>query len=1385
MVPQTPRRRALCLSVPEARGREPLEFAGALAARMAGVLRRFGFDYATPAPATAAELGDAVFAEIEACGPGDLLVVAIVGHGELTRTGDLHVVGPDGKAPRQTRVVDWVKEAENPADGPRVLFLVDVCHAGTAARSPHQLNLETPARATVLAACAPRNAAFDGLFTRAAASVLDEMSRGLRHIPPANEYISLSTLHADIRDQLDRLITELDAAPQEMMSSLVEFRSAADVPPFFRNPDYDPDRAAATEQAADRAFGGFLAEVAAIDPRHYERRAAGHDRTAQAGCFTGRADELAALAAWLDGAGDGPLRVVTGSPGTGKSALLGVLACAAHPELRRRTERIWTRAAHRPAENARLAIAHARQLGTGEIFAALAAQLRLPAPRTPWTRESFGEALEDRPTLLVDALDEASHPAELAADLLALVQRGRCRLLAGMRPWPEFAALRRAAEDTGGLVDLDDEDRAEVQRNIRQYVEAVLELTEPYNSVRFVPARRAYARAVAETLAADPPKDADRWGEFLVAGLCTHRFAARRVPVANAVVARALGLGTPRTLPEVMDLDLADRPEVGAVLTAVAHARGDGMPVEVVRALGALSGPAMAEAEVRAALSAARFYLRQSVEEDGTTVLYRLFHQGLIDHLRASGRDAEILDLLAPAGPEMDWAAAPAYVRRHAVHHADGASRIAELLARPEFLVHTDPVTTLPLLAALPDPPVGAHVYRASAARHAVAGPGVRRQILAVDAARFGEHAMAAELSRGSGWAPAWATGIAVSPALRMTIAAGGTRHTLDAFGLDGRHVLAISCDEGPVRLWDLETGRRTGPPAGFGGEVTAVRAVPWAGRTALVTGHGDGAIRVWEPATGERIELSAPRHAGRVSALAVAEIGGVSAVVSTGTDDHCRVWRPGAEIGVVRVGADGHRQVRTPGSGPPLTGALAPGGPGGSGGSVACAAVNGPVAVTTDGAGTARLWSLETGRSLGILRVAGAPFADVTCVSAAGSAHAVLRARDGRLWAWNLVDGDHRPLPGPGASAALPAPGPEADFAGDDTGALHSVDLGLGRPAWNVAAHAGPVTALARTWIADRPVIVSAGRDGRVRLWNADVASASPDRGWAPITGLATGEGVLAALTGDVLHLYASATGMPLGRHAVRPRSQLAAAADGRHVISYAPSGPLTLWTGAGRAGFQRTGPATDVAAGPEILASGRLGETGVLACGSRTRGVVEIVSVATGLRLSTHEIGRAPVRDLDVHTMGNRTCLIVVDEPGTAWVVDLASGNPVPHRLSGAHGVRAARGVRVDDRHLVVTVADDGSIRGWDLRNAAPLHQAAERHESAATSLACAALGGRPVAITGSEDATVAFWDLRTWRRTGSYALPEAVQRVTVTPEGNVAVAMRAELVVLHYRF
>jgi|GEM_PF-5391206 len=49
-------------------------------------------------------------------------------------------------------------------------------------------------------------------------------------------------------------------------------------------------------------------------------------------CFTGRRSELAELAGWMTRPPLDALRVVTGRPGAGKSVLLGVFVCLAHPE---------------------------------------------------------------------------------------------------------------------------------------------------------------------------------------------------------------------------------------------------------------------------------------------------------------------------------------------------------------------------------------------------------------------------------------------------------------------------------------------------------------------------------------------------------------------------------------------------------------------------------------------------------------------------------------------------------------------------------------------------------------------------------------------------------------------------------------------------------------------------------------------------------------------------------------------------------------------------------------------------------------------------------------------------------------------------------------------
>ena len=122
----------------------------------------------------------------------------------------------------------------------------------------------------------------------------------------------------------------------------------------------------------------------AFDPRHFMRRAGAAEAVfgqVGRGFFHGRAEQLQQLRGWVMGTGPA-LRVVTGKPGVGKSALLGVVVCAAHPALRERTRDLWDRLPHMPPPlpEGCLAVVHARRRTVAQITASIARQWQLPAP---------------------------------------------------------------------------------------------------------------------------------------------------------------------------------------------------------------------------------------------------------------------------------------------------------------------------------------------------------------------------------------------------------------------------------------------------------------------------------------------------------------------------------------------------------------------------------------------------------------------------------------------------------------------------------------------------------------------------------------------------------------------------------------------------------------------------------------------------------------------------------------------------------------------------------------------------------------------------------------------------------------------------------------------
>ena len=125
-------------------------------------------------------------------------------------------------------------------------------------------------------------------------------------------------------------------------------------------------------------------------------------------------------------------------------------------------------------------------------------------------------------------------------------------------------------------------------------------------------------------------------------------------------------------------------------------------------------------------------------------MLYRLFHQGLADHLRSQPSDLpDVIErqvferLLTTVGTTRDgrrrWDTAMPYLLRHAPDHAARADRLDTLLADAGFLVHADPSYLITLHRATGTAAVAAAgVYRASYNRHRQVTAVEPRSILAV-----------------------------------------------------------------------------------------------------------------------------------------------------------------------------------------------------------------------------------------------------------------------------------------------------------------------------------------------------------------------------------------------------------------------------------------------------------------------------------------------------------------------------------------------------------------------------------------------------------------------------------------------------------------------------
>ncbi|MGQ7750016.1 hypothetical protein ACUN29_16205 [Streptomyces sp. WC2508] len=881
---------------------DPLGFAGDCARMVVDALARLGFRIdggRAHLDVPSSDLRERLV-DVGAGVGGGPVVIHHVGHGLVGRHGNLRLPGPDWspKNPAATSVdVDAIiRDFEDNPEGPDVLLLLDVCQAGAAARAQASWGLgDTERRVWVIGATGHRDDASDGRFSRAVAATLDRLGSGALEVHSSQEYVPPRVFAAEVQHELDRMRAQEGTSLPQRIEMTPQFHPVDCAPAFFANPRFGSGRGDLTASVREPTLAAFLLHVdRGLDPVHYLSRDSGVPelRSATGQCyFTGRKEQLAQLSAWLDGAPgqQGTLRVVTGSPGVGKSALVGVLVCAAHPQLRQLAAGVTprVRADLLPSINDRLIAVHARGLSLVEVIDSLARQLGLEQPDGKgWTPRDFCfeavHAPAGVPVVVVDALDEATEPQAIFTDLLLPLSRmagragQRCRLLVGARSWKEFEPLFGAARECeGGLVDLDRVRPEQLREELSEYVYALLAAQATLAG----PEHRTF-RTEAAGVVADALVGASVVGAFLVAGLCAHLLAT--LPAEHRTTAAVASL-VPRSPGEVLELQLrqldADQAWLRPVLAALGRAKGEGMPLRLLARAAAAFGPQAddpsatpsvpSDEAVEDVLRLVFFFLRTAAGPDGVTV-YRFFHQALADHMAAHpygpGDTADrraasirlyeaLRDAASPApGHRPDWSTAEPYLLRHLVEHATEAAGVwgaEELIRDSEYLVHADPRHLVPLLdvAEVGEAALLAHAYRTSGLLHLTASPSQRRQLLAVDVARWGHRWEARQVLQHPGAPPpAWLCVGATGSGIRISYAGSLRGHEEAAREIlvartSQRWVVSLGEDRS-VRVWDMATSE---PLATADADADALGTVVVGGVEVVAALTPGGDVRLWE----------------------------------------------------------------------------------------------------------------------------------------------------------------------------------------------------------------------------------------------------------------------------------------------------------------------------------------------------------------------------------------------------------------------------------------------------------------------------------------------------------------------------------------------------------
>ncbi len=1312
--------------------------------------------------------------------PDDIIVLYYAGHGVRAGGGRHYLLCSDSVENRlvstAVRTDDLALLFADDVVRARVLIVLDTCYAGAGTTDIAMVANQLAARRTteagnlwLLAGARARDEADEGVLTGALARTLAEPRAGAHQ-----QYIDLSEITERINDHFR------EHHPYQHASCTSV--DTAGVPPFFPNRNFVPglfgqelDVETLTRMRRERST-------------HFDLRARGVEYVGEVGSyFTGRVAALTALARWLSRPShDRRARIVTGGPGSGKSALLGRLlhlSDKSAPDARTPPGTV-------PPTGCVTTHLHLRRRTLDDVVAELGRAAGCVAA-TPDDLLGFLLERSAQFTVLLDALDEAGTVGDQAeATLIArallrpMSTMAQVRLIVGTRRGP-VEALGTAVE----IIDLDQPAYTGIE-DVADYVTALLRAEDDPDSPSPYRDDTALAAAVAGGVAA-------RAGQsFLVANMTARALINRQVQVDTAEA------DWHRRLPnEVKDVFAAYLSRFGAnewrvrrLLTPLAYAEGQGLPWDNLWAplASVLAGVRCSDEDINWLLGHAGAYIVEV--RVGDRSVFRLYHETLAEFLRDSRRDTEahrritttLLDQVPESGARRSWTNAHPYIRSHVASHAAIAGTLDELLGDPEFLVHADPVTLAPALRRVGTEQARTvrSVYRASLRLHRQCDPLTRRQILAFDAASHQARELAAQLSASLPWQVRWATGSQVNPALQMSF--GDHSHgvkSADCFELDGRPHVVTAGTDGLLRLWNLSNGNLHGMLRGHMAEVNCVTHLRFEDEPLGISASSDGTVRVWNLRS-ESARTLLSGHVGRVGVVTGIVVRGSLTLVSGGDDRTIRLWDL----------ASGREQQLLVGH----TGAVR---------ALACAEIDGRPRVASGGSdGSVRLWDvpgtedLESGRTarrqVGRVELKGhsgevntVAFAELDGVPVliSGGDDRTVRVWDVRsLEQKCLFSGD---MGWVRAVACMTLDGRSVVVCGTDSGHAHIWDLRREVELSVLIGHTHWVRAVAGVEVEGRTAVVTGASDGTICVWDPRVetqADVVGHAGGVNAVGTVTADGhVLAVSGGDDRTVRTWDIESGRQRAVIEGHTGFVRAVacvrldDSPVIVSGASDGTVRVWDLTSRR--QRA------------VLTGHTDWVSSVAC-TQIRGKPVAVSASDDCTLRVWDLRTLAERDiLTGHTGGINTvaCTSLDGRPvaltgsfdGSIRLWDLETGRASAVFTGHTGWVRALDCGTLDGRPVVVSVDDDGGVFVWDLKGRKRPVRLSDAG-AGTNAIACMRLRNRTVVVTVGDDRVVRFWDLHTRQRQEGFVLTAPGWSLAAAPDNRLVIGTGREVCVFDYR-